>query len=236
MSETINIYCDESCHIENDRQKAMVLGCLICPESKAIEIAKDIRNLKKEHKIPPFAEIKWKKVSKSKELFYIDLLDYFLNNKDLNFRALVFANKDKYKLEHEKYNQTYDDWYYKMFYITIYKILGPFKKYNIYLDKKNPNSNKKLKKLSECLGVGHKIKKIQNVLSHQVEQIQLADFLIGLISYLNRQLYLEENPNLTKVKLIDIFRTKIDLPLIKTTPMFSNKVNLLFWEPSHYEK
>jgi hypothetical protein len=26
MEETINIYCDESCHLPNDGQKAIVLG------------------------------------------------------------------------------------------------------------------------------------------------------------------------------------------------------------------
>jgi len=28
MSETYNIYCDESCHLEHDRQGAMVLDAL----------------------------------------------------------------------------------------------------------------------------------------------------------------------------------------------------------------
>ena len=34
MSETFNIYCDESCHLENDGQKAMVLGAVWCPLDK----------------------------------------------------------------------------------------------------------------------------------------------------------------------------------------------------------
>ena len=33
MSESIHIYCDESCHLENDGMKAMVLGALWCPAS-----------------------------------------------------------------------------------------------------------------------------------------------------------------------------------------------------------
>jgi len=39
MSEIYNIYCDESCHLENDRQKAMVLGSVWCPLDKGREIA-----------------------------------------------------------------------------------------------------------------------------------------------------------------------------------------------------
>ncbi len=32
MSQVFNIYCDESCHLENDRQKAMVLGAILAGE------------------------------------------------------------------------------------------------------------------------------------------------------------------------------------------------------------
>ena len=33
MTETIHIHGDESCHLENDGMKAMVLGALWCPAS-----------------------------------------------------------------------------------------------------------------------------------------------------------------------------------------------------------
>lgn len=39
MSATYNIYCDESCHLENDHQKVMVLGAVWCPLEKRREIA-----------------------------------------------------------------------------------------------------------------------------------------------------------------------------------------------------
>jgi hypothetical protein len=28
MNKTYNIYCDESCHLENDKQEVMVLGAV----------------------------------------------------------------------------------------------------------------------------------------------------------------------------------------------------------------
>ncbi len=35
MTQTIHIYCDESCHLENDGMQAMVLGALWCwPSAK----------------------------------------------------------------------------------------------------------------------------------------------------------------------------------------------------------
>ncbi len=39
MSQVFNVYCDESCHLENDRQKAMVLGAVWCPLDKTREMS-----------------------------------------------------------------------------------------------------------------------------------------------------------------------------------------------------
>jgi len=46
MSNIYNIYCDESCHLENDHQKAMVLGAIWCPKDKVTEISKRIIEIK----------------------------------------------------------------------------------------------------------------------------------------------------------------------------------------------
>jgi hypothetical protein len=40
MSQVFNVYCDESCHLENDGQKAMLLGAVWCPPDKTREIAR----------------------------------------------------------------------------------------------------------------------------------------------------------------------------------------------------
>ncbi len=34
MSQTFNVYCDESCHLENDHQPTMILGAVWCPLEK----------------------------------------------------------------------------------------------------------------------------------------------------------------------------------------------------------
>ena len=31
MSQIYNIYCDESCHLQNDKQPVMLIGCTWCP-------------------------------------------------------------------------------------------------------------------------------------------------------------------------------------------------------------
>ncbi|WP_354625811.1 hypothetical protein [Psychromonas sp. MME2] len=44
MSKIYNVYCDESCHLENDGIKSMSLGAMWCPLDKRAEIAKRIRS------------------------------------------------------------------------------------------------------------------------------------------------------------------------------------------------
>ena len=42
-----NIYCDESCHLENDDFSAMVLGAVWCPDSHHKYLARKVKQLKK---------------------------------------------------------------------------------------------------------------------------------------------------------------------------------------------
>ena len=123
-----NIYCDESCHLPNDHQPIMVLGAIWCPKDKAREIAENIRRIKVKHNLPPFFEIKWTKVSPGKADFYLELIDYFFEEKDLHFRGLI---AEKEGLDHVKYYQDHDDWYYKMYFNLLKIIISPIDKYNI---------------------------------------------------------------------------------------------------------
>ena len=232
----INIYCDESCHLENDHQRAMVFGFVRCPKEIVKDIADEIRNLKRKHGIYCFAETKWKTVSLSKEGFYTDLLNFFIKNENIYFRAVVFQNKDLHKLEHVRFqNQTYEDWYYKMFYVLLDKIMQNRYLYNIYFDRKNPKSSKKLNTLKGYLNKKYKIKNMQNILSHESELIQLTDFLTGIISYANRDYIKLENANKTKVKLVEMLKNKTNLSLVISTPKNAKKVNLFMWEPDYYD-
>lgn len=108
MGDTYNIYCDESCHLENDGNAIMVLGAVWCPIGQARQIAEQIRDIKVQHGLSPTMEIKWEKVSPAKQIFYLRLIDYFFDNDQLNFRALI---ADKRGLRHDDFNQSHDSWY-----------------------------------------------------------------------------------------------------------------------------
>lgn len=118
-------------------------------------------------------------------------MDYFFDNDDLHFRVLV-AHKNG--LRHEDFNQTHDDWYYKMYYLALQTIFVPRSSYDIYIDVKDTRSGPKNRKLHEVLcrklrdSNCRVVHQIQSVHSQDVEQIQLADLLIGAVGYANRQL------------------------------------------------
>src|SRR5947209_12976737 len=107
-----DVYCDESCHLENDGQQAMVLGAVWCSSLRGPGLARAFRAIKTKHNPNPHVDIKWTKVSESKIDFYLELLERFFADSDLRFRALLVP--DKAKLDHAAHFQSHDEWYYKM--------------------------------------------------------------------------------------------------------------------------
>lgn len=231
MSGTFNIYCDESCHLENDGQLAMVLGAVWCPLDKTRDIAIRIREIKARHGLPANFEIKWTKVSASKQQFYLDLLDYFFDDDDLHFRALIVP--DKSKLNHGAFDgQNHDVWYYKMYFEMLKAILSPEAKYRVYLDIKDTRGAEKVKKLHDVLCSDladfsrEIVERVQLVHSHEIEQLQLADLLIGAVSYVNRGLH----GNSGKIALIERMKRRSKYQLNRTTLLREEKVNLFRWQ------
>ena len=230
MTQVFNIYCDESCHLEHDRQKVMLLGAIWCPFEKARETAQAIRVIKEKHGLGRDFEIKWTKVSPGKIGFYADLIDYFFAEEDLHFRALIVA--DKAKLQHDAYGQSHDEWYFKMYFTMLKAILRPNASYRIYLDIKDTRSAPKVKKLQDVLCNNaydfsrEIIQKVQTVRSHEVEQLQLADLLIGAIAYANRNL----SGSKAKQHLVELIREHSGYSLTRSTLYKEEKLNLFRWD------
>ncbi len=227
-----NIYCDESCHLENDHQKVMTLGALWCLNDVKRDMFSKIREIKREHGLPNHFEIKWTKVSPAKIDFYIDILKTFFDESDLHFRAVIIKNKEH--LDHTKFaGQDHDVWYYKMFFCLLNVILEPHACYKIYLDKKDTRGADKIIKLHDVL-CNHRydfskeiIQNVQSVHSHEIELLQVADLLIGAVGYVNRGI----NTSEAKSKLISYIRERSGYSLLATTLLKEEKMNLFFWEP-----
>lgn len=232
MNVLYDIYCDESCHLEHDGQKVMVFGGIWCPHDKRKKIAREIRSLKVRHDLSPRYEVKWNKVSKTKLDFFIDLADYFFENPDLHFRVMVIP--DKGLLQHELFGQTHDEFYYKSYFTLLKTLFQPGDHYNIYLDIKDTRGEEKVKKLHECLCKNRYdydrdiIRRVQQVRSHELELVALADLFIGAMSYVHRGLTGSES----KLAVIEKLRQCSGYSLLKSTLYREDKFNIFVWHQS----
>ncbi len=231
MKPIYNLYCDESCHLEHDHQKAMVLGVVWCQEDKARTIAERLRDIKRDHGMRSDFEAKWTKVSPAKIDYYLAVIDYFFDADDLHYRGLVVP--DKAKLTHDKFGQDHDTWYYKMYFQLLSVLLSPEAHYRIYLDIKDTVGGAKVMKLHDILCSSQFdfdrqiIERVQTVRSHEIEQLQLCDLLSGALSYLHRGL----TGSKAKQQLIERIRHRSGLQLFQSSLLRARKFNLFCWEP-----
>lgn len=228
-----NIYCDESCHLENDQQSVMILSAIRCLKSERKQIYSDIRNIKSKHGISPTTEIKWTKVSKSKINLYKELIEYFFASDNISFRAVII---DKNQLDIKKYNKNFDEFYYKVYFQLLTRIIVASMKNYIYLDIKDTRSSTKVKKLQEVLSndifdfnMEH-IMNVQSINSRESELLQIADVMMGAIGYLNRNEHLKENFSETKKELLNFLIEKSGYSLKKSTILGEDKFNLFFMQ------
>ncbi len=228
---SINVYCDESCYLENDNIDVMVLGGLSCETSQVKRLSRDIRAVKTRHGLPTSFEAKWTKVSPAKIDFYQDLVRLYLTEDGLRFRGLVVPTKSD--LRHGEYGQSHDDWYYKMYYTLLSYIVSPPHQYQFYLDIKDTHGGERMAKLQEVLANKihdhdrESIRRVQQIRSHESEILQLADILIGAIAYANRGL----TTSTAKMSIINILKEdRGEDALTKTSRFAAVKFNILMWE------
>jgi len=230
VADDLNVYCDESCHLEHDGQSVMLLGAIWCPRGEASGISRSIREIKEAHGAR--GELKWTKVSPSRGAFFNALVDFFFETPLLNFRCLVV--REKGALDHSYFNRgSHESFYYKMYFYLLRNILMVENRYWVYLDIKDTRSQMSVSKLREILSNSlldfeqTTIERIQQIRSTESELLQLADFLIGAISYVSRGL----ESSATKSALVERIKSKCHLTLTHSTPPWEEKFNLFFFQP-----
>lgn len=229
MPEIFNVYCDESCHLEHDQQPTMSLGAVWCSLDQVRPATERIREIKARHGIATLSELKWTKLSPGNLPLYLDLIDYFFDADDLNFRCLVAS---KSGLRHGDFSQTHDDWYYKMYFTMLQTVLNPHACFRIYLDIKDSRSSDKVRKLHDVLANNlydfsrNIVERVQTVRSHEVELMQLADILIGAVSAVNRGAIVSG----AKRALIERVRARSGYTLTRSTLIQERKVNIFRWQ------
>lgn len=225
---SLAIYCDESCHLEHDNINVMGFGAVWTQRADVAHLGRQLRDIKRRHKAA--GELKWTKVSVSRLDFYQEIVDWFFGNNSLNFRALIVPNKAA--LNHEKFNQgSHDDFYYKMYFSLLNKILSPVDQNEIYLDIKDTRSRLKVQKLREVLCndrydfTKEMISRIQHARSHELELMQLADFLLGALVYKHRGL----TGSYAKQQLVQRIEARVGRSLLSSSPLLYQKFNIFVW-------
>ncbi|MBP3766176.1 MAG: DUF3800 domain-containing protein [Bacilli bacterium] len=221
----INVYADESCHLEHDNVEFMVLGCIYCLKKDKNYISKKMKEIKKEYGLNSMTEIKWTKVSNNKIEMYKKMIDLVYDS-NLSFRGWIAH--DKQSLDNDLFHQTYDDWYYKMYYYLFnYIINESIINYNLYLDIKDTRSsikNEKLKQILTHYNI-YNINKVQAIRSDEVQLIQLADLIIGAISYKLRGL----ETSTAKLEIVNYIESKFGVNLLINSSSNQKKFNIFHW-------
>ncbi|WP_413569186.1 DUF3800 domain-containing protein [Bdellovibrio sp. HCB117] len=221
------ILCDESCHLEHDDQPAMVLGALKVQRSKARELNEKLRNLKAKHGIHPNQELKWNFVSQQKLQLYIEVIDLFFSEPSLSFRA-VAAHKEG--LNHAKFDQTHGDWFFKIYYLLLGKLLNANEHYEVFMDPVDTASPYRAQELKEFLnnsfGGKEVITRFQVLDSKRSPLMQISDLFVGAIGYKLRGL----QTNSAKLQIIDEIQKRASLDLKSNSRYSANKFNLFHWD------
>lgn len=219
MNKTFNFYCDESCHLEKDKTPFMLIAYVSSAFNQVRMHNDNMRKIKQNHNL--HTEAKWSSLSKSSYPFYTELIDYFFAT-DLQYRAIVI---EKSQLKHEDYNQSHDDFYYKMYFQLLSKKILADCNYNIYLDIKDTRSAKKVNGLRAFLNNNFvAVRNLQNIRSHESELMQLTDVITGAIGYHLRGF----DKVIAKTKVIEKIKSRSKLPLTASTARESQKFNLFF--------
>ena len=223
-----NVYCDESCHLVSNDSKYMLIGAVYCPKNKVKKVNEYIEHLKENYNISNKIELKWNKIDKKTEKLYLDIINYFFNNDDLKFRVIVI---DKTKLDHEKYNQTENEFYHKAYYEMLKYIIIPGNSYNIYPDIKDTNSYYYHQIMLDYLRIKMQdtnkktIRKVQPIRSYEAPILQINDILIGALSYHYRNL----TKNNVKLNIISEIKKLYQNDLNETSYCSNTKFNIFMW-------
>ncbi|PSL03826.1 DUF3800 domain-containing protein [Cecembia rubra] len=220
--KTFNMYCDESCHLENDHKPYMLIGYTSVAYNQLEGHNERIKNIKKKHHY--YGEIKWSNVSASQYDFYKELIEYFFAT-DIAFRAII-VKKDQ--VDNQRFNQDFDDLYYKMYYQLLNHNKDSRYTYNVYLDIKDTLSAHKVQRLKDILNIKMGVfRNVQNIHSKESLMMQLTDLLLGALSY---NLNVTEKKVSAKRNLIERIRQHSDQTLEASSRYTENKMNLFFIE------
>ncbi len=181
-----DVYCDESrpdlLSSKKPQSEFMVIGSLWLRTESRDQYKQAIHKLRDKHKVG--GEFKWKKVSHSRQGFYIDLIEWFFNQGgQLRFRCIAVERK---KVKLRKFHDSDQELgFYKFYYQMLHHWIFDWNEYQIFCDYKLNRRADRLPVLQRCLNnsnLSSTILNVQAVRSKESVLVQLADVLTGAVS------------------------------------------------------
>lgn len=244
--QTINLYCDESCPIQNDGNDFLALAAVYCPKRHIDSIKRNIKNIKKKYGLKEIDELKWSKITINNVEMYKEIIDFIENDDRIRIRTILASNK--------KQNiKPYEIWYQSMYYYLFSQLIEWYSKkrhftennntwknfYNKYImliDRKDTHSNSDYAKTALYLEQKFKDKNI-TIKSYAVDSkehqlIQIADIFAGAITYENRKVY----TNTAKTAIVKKIKRSFATDLKDSTTLFSDseKFNHFNWTARNF--
>ncbi len=225
------VYCDESRTellspgTPGREGKYLLIGGLWLPAERRKAIKSRIGELREQHHCR--AELKWNKVSPSRQGLYEDLIKLFFNEPDLRFRA-VAIRADQVDLV-RFHDGDAELAFYKFYYLLLRYWFLDFNEYTVFVDLRTNRLHGRLKTLKEILDRSNRfadVEAVQALPSDQLDLLQLADLLLGAVgSRLN-----EPTRGVAKEVLVGAIERRLGHP-IRATPKSEEKFNVFVWRP-----
>lgn len=180
------VYCDESnpevLAAENTDKRFLLIGSVWLRTDDRAKFKDGIHRLRRQHRIG--GEFKWSRISKSRQQFYVDLVEFFFDQADrLRFRCIAV---DREKVNLTRFHENDQELgFYKFYYQLLHHWILDFNEYAFFLDTKKNRRPDRLRVLQRCLdssNLSSLVSNVQGIDSRHSLLIQLADVLTGCVA------------------------------------------------------
>lgn len=229
MFMNFEIYCDESQQdlftgkVNQRQDRRIVLGGLWIKADLRTRLKDEIKKLRTKHDL--LGEFKWIRVSPSRQDFYSDLVDLFFSTESARFRALVLPADQLDAVQF--HGGDAELMFYKFYYQLLHHWILDSNTYRVFVDTKTNRVGGRLKRLHEVLTSANWlsiIEQVQALPSKKVDLLQLADVLIGAVSY---RLH-ERQSSAAKIAVVERVERHIG-HRISCTSYGEKKLNVFCW-------
>lgn len=162
------------------------------PDADIDTYKSELKRIKRKYGI--LHELKWNTVSRTHLAMYDEILRLFFES-SMVFRSVLIKNKSNiqaHSLGRDEYNRFYYSVIERLIRYSTRRISNEANSYRIFLDLKDYNGKIKLvtihNELTSIIGTNVNMQSLQNIRSHESQFIQLADIIIGAITYRARGL------------------------------------------------